>query len=92
MYGLVVKWLMDYSGPWSTADGQPNHGCDVVEMALDKTLRAIQRINPYDHVFLVKLIRKFKKVPGCLRSLGLVYRLNFVEILSIAMLMNIIVV
>lgn len=64
MQRLVVKWLVDYASSRPSVDSEPDHTGDVVQMTLNKSLSAIEWVDPDNHILLVYFIRELEKVPS----------------------------
>ena len=63
----------------------------MVEMALDKALSAIQRVNPDHHLIFVELIRKLIEVLVCLGSRLPIDAFQVLKVISIGHLMQFVV-
>jgi len=54
----VVERFVDDSDPGSALDTDPNHACNMMDMPLNETFSAIERVDPDGHVFFVELFRE----------------------------------
>ena len=88
---LIVKRFVNYASAWTTSDCETDHASYMVQMTLNETLCAVQRVNPDYHVFLVELVRKFKKVPGGFTCFLMMHLLDLVKILAITVLVHLVV-
>lgn len=91
MQRLVVERFMDDASAGPPVYGQPYHTCDMVQVALDEALSAIEGINPNDHVLLIDFVGEFEEVPRCLRCFLLVDALHLVQVFSVALLVHLVV-
>ena len=78
MQRLVVERFMDDASAGPPVDGQPYHTGDMVQVALDEPLSAVERINPNDHVLLINFVGEFEEVPRGLRGFLLVDALHLI--------------
>lgn len=79
---------MNYSNSGSHIDTHSNHTRDMVQVAFSKALCSIQRVDPNNHFFLVKLIRKLEEVPIWFSSNLSEYLLLFSQVISIGPLLK----
>jgi hypothetical protein len=56
----------------------------MVEMPFSKAFCSIKRINPYNHLLLIKLIWEFVEVPVCIGSLLSVDLFHLSQVLSVS--------
>ena len=82
---------MDDTDSRASVDCNADHARDVVEMALGKALRAIEWVNPDDHVLFKEFAGELEKVVvslGCRHAVDL---LHLLQVTPITVLLHIVV-
>ena len=82
---------MDDTDSRASVDCNADHARDVVEMALGKALRAIEWVNPDDHVFLEELVGELVVVVVSLGRRHAIYLLHLLQVLPVAVPLHIVV-
>ena len=89
--GLAIKRLMNYAYSGSSVDCHTDHARDMIQMAFREAFRAIKWVNPYDHLFLKKLVRELIIVVVGLWCRHAVNLLHLLQILPVAVPLHIVV-